>query len=436
MKKKRWIPSHPALLIISVILAFFIWLGIMNVSDPITVRTISGIPIHFTNISYIESKGLSFETVDGYDKVSIRVSGNRSVVERLTNANVTATADLTQVVDFHSEPVMVPVSVTVPRVQSENITIIPSNVQIELEEMKSKDFVLNPTEEDTVPATGYEVGTMTANPEKITIRGSASLINKIDKVNAAVDVSGLSQDTDLGATIKIYDKNGDELSSSQTAFLTFNVDESKIKVHTVLYSVDSDVKVTAKTYGTPAKGYEAGDITLTPDTISVVGDAATLDAFRKAGNAIEITRGSEAINIKGASSDVSASVDIEQFLPDGIRLASGMSSTIVANVKILPYGSKAISLDVNTISKNNLGEGLNAVMTDPELDIRVQGASAALASLTPTQIHASVDLSGRKEGTYSVPVTITLPQGLSLVKQVQTNVTISKTTTVSDANKD
>lgn len=405
----------------------------MNISDPVTVRTISGIPIHFTNISYIESKGQSFEPMDGYDKVSIRVSGNRSVLERLNNTNVTATADLTQVVDFDSTPVMVPVSVTVPGVQTENITIIPSNVQIELEEMKSKDFVLNPTEEDTVPASGYEVGTMTANPEKITIRGSASLINKIDKVNAVVDVSGLNQDSDLSPTIKIYDKNGDELSDSQTAFLTFSVDESKIKVHTVLYSVDSDVKVTAKTYGNPARGYEAGDITLTPSTISVVGDAATLETFRKNGNTIAITEDSRAINVKGASSDVSASVDIEPFLPDGIRLASGMSSTVVANVKILPYGSRAVSLDVNTISKNNLGTGLNAVMTDPELDIRVQGTNEALSSLKTDEIHASVDLSGKKEGTYSVPVTITLPDGLSLVQQVQTNVTISKTTTVSDA---
>lgn len=416
---------------ISIILAFFIWLGIMNVSDPTTVRTISGIPITFTNTSYIESKGQSFEPVEGNDRVSVRVSGNRSVVERLTSANVTAVADLTQVVDFNSSPVMVPVSVSVPGVDTEDITVIPSNVQIELEEMKSKDFVLNPTEEDTVPASGYEVGTMTANPEKITIRGSESLIDRIDKVNAVVDVSGLTTDTDLSATIKIYDKNGDQLSDSQMSFLTLSVDESSIKVHTVLYSVDSDVKVTAETYGTPADGYQIGDITLTPNTIQVVGDADSLDAFKKAGNTITITEDSEAINVGGASSDVSASVDIEQFLPDGIRLASGISGTIVATVKILPYGSRAISLDVNTISKNNLGAGLNAVMTDPELDIRVQGPAGALKNLTVSQIHASVDLSGKGEGTYFVPVQITLPEGFSLVQQVQTNVTISKTTTQS-----
>lgn len=432
MKKQRWIPSHPALLVISVILAFFIWLGIMNISDPVTVRTISGIPINFTNISYIESKGQSFETVEGNDRISIRVSGNRSVVERLTSSNVTATADLTQVVDFKSNPVMVPVSVSVPGVSSEDITVIPSNVQIELEEMKSKDFVLNPTEEDTEPGSGYEVGTMTANPEKITIRGSQSLIDKIDKVNAVVDVSGLTQDSDLSATIKIYDKNGDQLSDSQMSFLTFSVDESNIKVHTVLYAVDSDVKVNARTYGTPADGYQVGEITLTPNTIQVVGDANTMDDFRKSGNTITITKDSEAINVSGASSDVTASVDIGQFLPKGIRMASGISSTIVANVKILPYGSKAISLDVNTISKNNLGAGLNAVMTDPELDIRVSGSYRTLESLNASQIHASVDLSGKKEGTYSVPVQITLPEGVTLVQQVQTNITISKTTTASD----
>lgn len=426
--KNRFIPGHPGLLIASLILAFFIWLSITNYSDPVIARNVIGIPINFTNVSYIESKGLSFEPAEGFDTISVRVQGNRSTVEKLSSSNITAMADLTQVVDFDSDPVMVPVSVTAPGILPENVTVAPKNVQIKLEDMKSKDFVLNPTTGDTHPESGFEVGEMTVNPEKITVRGSKSLVDKIDKINAEVDVTNLKDDTDLRARLVVQDKNGDELTGTEKSYLSFSVDERSILVHTVLYSVDSDVKVTAETYGKPAEGYQIGEITLTPGTIQVVGSADSLAKFRANGNTILIDKESEAVSVKGASHDVSASADLTNYLPKGIRLAEGISSTVVVNVKILPYDSKAFTLDIRNISKINLGTGLNAVITDAELDIRVRGSNEALEALTASQIHAAVDLAGKGEGSYSVPVQITLPEGYSLVNDVETNLTISKMT--------
>lgn len=434
MKNKKFLPGHPAIFVISLVLAVIIWFLIMNVADPVQSRTFTGIEIQFTNQSYIESRGQSLEVPSGAETVSVRVRGNRSVVERIKPTDITAVADLTQIVDFNSKPVMVPVSVTVPGVNEENITVAPRNIEISLEEMKSKEFVLNPTTGESKPAQGYEVGTMEASPEQITIRGSESLINKIDKVNAEVDVSNMKKDGNLPATLKIYDKNGDELSATQRSFLTLGTAESSIYVHTTLYSIDSDVKVTAETSGMPKSGYQVSEIELTPQTISVVGDAKSLAALRAAGNQVTITRRSKAIDVEGASSDVTARVYISEFLPDGITLATDFSSTVVANVKILPYGSKSFSLDTKSVTKKNLGSGLNAVFSDSELDVRVRGSNENLKKLTASQIQASVDLSGKQEGDYTVPVTITLPSGYSLVDSVTADVTISKMTTAPEVS--
>lgn len=436
MKDKRFLPGHPALFVISLVLAVIVWFMIMNIADPVQSRTYTGIEVQFTNQSYIESRGQSLEVPDGAETISVRVRGNRSVVEKIKPSDINAVADLTQVVDFSSTPVMVPVSVTVPGISEEDITVAPRNIEISLEEMKSKDFVINPTVGESKPAQGYEVGSMEASPEQITIRGSETLINKIDKVNAEVDVSNMKKDADLPATLKIYDRNGDELSATQRSFLTLGTSESSIFVHTTLYSIDSTVKVVAETYGTPKSGYQVRDIELTPQTISVVGDAKALSAFMAAGNQITITRRSKAINVDGASSDVTARVDISEFLPDGISLPTDFSSTVVADVKILPYGSKSFALDTKSVTKKNLGSGLNAVFSDSELDVRVRGSNENLKKLAVSQIQASVDLSGKKEGDYTVPVTITLPNGYSLVDAVNTNVTISKTTTAPEVTAD
>lgn len=430
--KKRLL-EHPGLKIASLILAFFIWLLIMNVSDPVVKRTFTGITVSVTNGSYIESMGMSYSIADGFDTINVTVRGNRSKVDRLSSALITAEADLTQVMNFESSPVMVPVNVSVPGISQDNITPNPGNIEIVLEDMVSSDFVINATAGDTSPSKDFEVGALTVSPEKLTIRGGESLVSKIDKVVANVDVSGMRADGDVRPTISVYDKNGDALDDLQMSYLTLSVNPSDITVHVTLYKVLSGVDITAEAYGTPADGYQVGEITETPSEIQVVGDEASLAAFESSGGTINITRESHAIDVSGASSDVEIKVNISDYLPDGISLASGLSDTVVVNVKILPYDSRSYEIATKNITVNNLGEDLNAVFSASTLDIRVRGTDASLDALTADQISASVDLKGREEGTVTVPVTVTLPEGYSLAEDVAAEITITRTTNTNAA---
>ena len=49
------------------------------------------------------------------------------------------------------------------------------------------------------------LGTIKADPEKVTINGPESVVERISKVIAEVDVSGLSQDTKLESSLTLYD---------------------------------------------------------------------------------------------------------------------------------------------------------------------------------------------------------------------------------------
>ena len=141
---------------------------------------------------YDETMGQSYQVKEGDETVSVTVHGNRSVVEPLTADSITATADLTEIVDMNSDPITVPVRVSANGISAGNITANPATIEIELEEMISSDFVITGSSGTTVPAEGYQVGNVTASPEKVTIYGPASIINKIDRVVAPVDVTGIS----------------------------------------------------------------------------------------------------------------------------------------------------------------------------------------------------------------------------------------------------
>lgn len=425
--KRNHVFTHPVLGVVSLVIAFFVWLIVMNVSDPVRTKTFASIPVSVSNASYVESKGLSYKIADGFQNISVTVKSNTSIIERLSTSSIVANADLTQIIDFNSDPVMVPVTVQIPGVSTDSITANPRNIEISLEDMVSQDFVINTTAGDTSPANGYEIGSISATPEKLTLRGPKSLIERIDKVVAQVDVTGLKTDATLGTTIRVFDKNGDVLSDSRMNYLTPNIGFDDIRVRVTLDEVLADVPIVAQSYGTPAEGYTVGDISVTPSTIQLVGSEDALDAFRADGGKIVIDSDSKAVDISGASSDQDINVKITDYLPADLRLAADLTDKVVVNVKILEQNTKSFEIETKNIRQDNLPDSLNAVFKESQLDVRVKGSDEKLARLSTDDISASVDLSGVKAGDVTLPVSISLPDGYELASQVTADLTISAT---------
>lgn len=434
MKHNRLL-RNPGLKIASLVLAFLVWLVIINVMNPVTTRTFTGISVSVSGASYVESMKKSYRVADGYGTVSVTVRGNRKTVERLTAASIKANIDLRQIIDKDSDPVMVPVVATITGISSDAITVRPNNIGIVLEDTESKNFVVNATAaSDTTPSSGYEVGVMTANPDTIKVKGPKSIVEKIDLVKAVVDVTGLSYDTERTASVQIIDKNGDALSDSEINFLTFP-DEITVKIN--LYRVVTDVMIDAETSGKPDSGYKVDSIAVTPDTISVIGSDTDLEALKEAGNAVLISSESGALDISGKSSDQSFRVDITEFLPENIELAKDVGSTVVVDVKISRMDSISVQMETDSIIKFNVGDGLISTIDEDQLTLKVASIGGDLEELDLKQVGAAVDLAGLTAGTYeNVPVKIELPDGYELTEDVTCTVVISEKEETDNDDKD
>lgn len=426
MKKK--LMNNLGLKITAVVLAIIAWFLVMNVANPERSQTFSNIPITVTNSSYIESMGLSFQLAQ--TTVSVTIRDNISVVRSISASDIMVIADLTQIISMESDPVMVPLSVICtkyPNLSTEEITVTPKNVEIRLEKLTSADFVVTASAGDTKPDKEYEVGKMQAEPEKITISGPESIVNIIDKVVANVDVSGMVRDDTKSGSVVVIDKNQEELDDYQMSYLTFqNVNQDgTVSVSIKLWKVQKDVTITASASGTPKYGYEIGEVVTTPSKISLVGSPEALEALEEKGNVIEIP--ASAIDASGKNKDFETKIDINEYLPDDVRLATDVSSSVLVKTAILPYGSRDFEIPIANITQNNLGDGLIAVFSDNEIAVRIRGSELLLNSLKPETITGSVDFNGLSPGTHSVSITISLPSGLELVNEVEATVTISST---------
>ena len=403
---KNKILNNFGLKISALVLAFIVWLAVVNINDPVITRTIMGVPVTLTNTAYVETLGLSCRMESGSSTVNVSMTGHRSVVEPLTKDQIRAVADLTQIVSMDADPIMVPVQVQTSTASLESISVTPGNIAVTLEEMQSADFMITPTAGDSKPYnTTYQVGTMTATPESVTITGPASLISIIDRVTAPVDVSTMTSDTNVEASLQIYDKNGQLFNDTQMGSLRFSAAQGSIAVHVDIWRIMSDIALRGRTSGTPASGYKVGDITVTPSVITIAGTEEALQAIEESGSMIALPP--ELIDVAGASEDIETRIDLTQILPAGTKLADNAAGTALVSVEILALDTRTFEIPTNTIKQLNLTEGLGVVFQRDKIKVRLQGSGEAFNALKVDDITASIDFSGMKaQSQIELPVMI------------------------------
>ena len=416
---KQRLKNNWTLKLASVAIAFLIWLVVGNINDPIIQKVYSNVKVNITNGSYIESRGMTYRLDSNYQTVSVTLRGNSSKVTK-RNDDIVVEADLTQIVDMDSTPIMVPVTVKCKDISAENITVSPITIPIEIEERETKDFMIAVNYGDSVPGAGYEVGKIYANPEKISVSGPESIIDKIDRVVANVSVEGMTVNSSKKANLIIYDKNQEIMSDKEMQYLTFDIGDSKVDVYVELWSTVSGVTFTCDPKGTPANGYAVSKIVTTPSEISLAGTEEALETLKKNGNQIEIP--SRLVDIGNARETVECKIDLAEILPSGTKTVSNQAESIIVEVGILPLGSKQISLPTQNIQALNLTGELQTVFTDTALTVTVRGKEEDLKNVTAASIKASIDCSGLDEGTYNLPVTITLPNNITLLSEITANV--------------
>lgn len=418
---KKKLTNNLLLKILSLAIALAIWLLVANINDPVVVTSYD-VPVTIQNSAYLESGGKTYQVLEQQQMVTVILRGNSSVVENRTG-DIQAVADLTQIVDMDTTPVMVPVTATCDRVAAEDISVVPAAIGIEIEDMVSKDFTITVTAGDTTPSADYEVGTMEANPEKVTITGPESLIDKIDRVMAEVDTAPMNEDTTITSRLIIYDKNQDTLDETEMNYLKFDIGQPVVDIHVDLWRVRGDIQLAVNYSGSPAPGYQVGDVTITPSTISVAGTDEALAQLAVEGNTIEIP--ADAVVLEGQDSDVETRLTLSEYMPDDLVVANNVE-TAIANVSIIPEGSQEFRVATRDIAIENLDDKLRLVFDTDSVTVRVRETGGQINDLTADEISLSADMKDRGAGDYEIQLEADLPDGYELLVPVKTLVHVSE----------
>ncbi len=414
---KKRLMNNIGLKILAFLVAFMLWLMVVNIDDPVTHKTFSNIPVSVINEEVLANakQPQTYQIVDNTQEISVTVTAKRKILNKIKNDDIIAVADIKELTLDTQIPI--DISITGFEGRYDSAQASPRNLQIKLEDEETKRFPIVPTTTGTV-RDGYVLGEIQAVPEKVSIRGPKSVIDDINRVEASVSVSGLSEDAVLDSELVLYDSDNNIIDQK---LLANNIGTDGVAVRVQLLRTKSVALEFDTSEIKTAKGYEFTGITYEPEEIQISGEyryISELESLHIPASALKMSR---------LTKKTEQVINISEYLPDNVKLADDNAGLVVVTIAVEKDGTRTYDITVGSVAVNNLAEDLGMSYAAVDMiELQVSGPEDILEDLTLDR-EISIDLKKYTEpGTYDVPVAVKLPEGCSLVKQVSVKVILSE----------
>lgn len=395
--KEKMIENFP-LKAMALLFAIILWVFVVNINDPIQTGTYSNIEVNITHQEVITNTGDTFYATNNSNVVTVVVRAERSVLDNIKAKDIVATADIREL----TLDTLVPIRISIPNYEGKykEAYAAPHNVQIEREKSVSKSFPISVT---TIGESDYEnaIGELKANSESVQIAGPKSLVGRIEKVVAQVDISGLREDSELSAKLILYDGGDNEIDQS---LLSMRPDKSGIKVQVrLLKSKTVPIRIDTSEVSV-AEGYIFSGITHEPEKVQIQGEEENLTQIR------EIVIPAKDLTENNVAEKIERTVDITQYLPEGIELVDENAKNIVISISVDRVSTKTIEIAIDSIENKNAPEGFALDFGDNlSVPLVFSGKDEDLEALTVESLYGkvSIDLKSiTKEGSYKLPINV------------------------------
>ena len=420
MKEKM--TNNLSLKIIAVLFAAGLWMISININDPYQSKDYS-VVVQLQNMSVMTSSGKYVEVLNDSDEITVRVRGNRSVMDSFSASNIVATADLSEIDENNQVPIKLSTIKTSGN-KIESLRSADSFVEVKVENIRKIQKKLEVVTKN-LPGEGYILGKVSTEQNALRISGPESAVALVDKAVVNFDLVNATEDVSMILPVELYDEEGNKINDSR---LTMSINEVQC-VASVLSTKEVPLEFTTK--GNVAEGYGfTGKIISEPSTVVVAAKASVLRRI----NRLEIKDG---IDLHGAEENVVTTVDAREYLPENVVFADQNydgSVTITAVVEEI-FNTEA-EVTGEQIQIVNVPERIRAEVGKMEEDIVVtmSGYSSSKTTLNRESIKVKIDILSYmndnnmlelQPGTYEMPLRFETPEGVWIKDEVKVPVKIS-----------
>lgn len=375
-------------IVLSIVLAFAIWLIISSNETESRPITISDIPIKIELSDTAISDGL--KVFSGNNLTSeVSVIGNRIIVGQLSKSDI-------KVVARQANSITAPGNYTLELTaqKASNLTdyefssgVNPGFITVMVDRYKEVEFNV----EDGIKYKSdpkYFAGSTVFSSPKVKISGPESEISKVNKIVAEAEISDVLEKTkNLTAPLIMYDSYGDVISN-ENIVLSVNYEDVTIPILSRKVLPITPVFKNNPEVITPS----SGRVKLNPDSMEI---AAPEEIFETMTTANLVPIDFSTINLDNTTFDLSLD------LPIGCKSISNIYN-VSLTIDLSGYSSASKML--STFEFINLPEDKQAVVSTKELPITIIGASSQVNNVASSDIIGQIDMSEKKNFTGSTEV--------------------------------
>lgn len=375
-KTKSGILGNKILLaIFSLLASVLLWVLVTVSVGDMKLYTFEGVKVVFKGEDTLfERDGLVLSNVSS-TTVDIRVKAPLREIAKLSSSTITAEVDVSRITSKSSHS-----QVVTPRFPSgtntssiDIISTYPSSISFNVDKTVTKTVEVDGKFVGTV-AEGFAQQPMRFDPQSITVTGPGEVVSKIAR--AWVEVGRLDVDKTIQAEYpyQLIDENGNEIPTNG---LVFNHETVAV---TVPINSTKEVPLTVDLIEGAGATDENVEITLDPATITIAGDAETLDGINKI-----------SLGTIDLSSFASSYEDKRQIILDNaVTNVTGIKEVKVT-VKVIGLETK--KFNVSNITTINAPAGRNVSIVTENLEVTLRGKSSVLSKIAANNIRVVADLS-------------------------------------------
>lgn len=390
--------------IISVLIAVIFWLYVSNSSNPFTTTTFQNIPVKIENEQFLADNGYIIKN-KYKTSIDVTIRGRQEDINKVRSSDFEAYLDFSQIKSVNDKTL----KITGPFCTQKDVRIISSNpatIDVQLARNKNGVFPVDLKPNITMKQ-GYKLINTTITPASSQIIAEESIIDSIGSVRANLDIKNLDRDTTRTVVCKVYNKDGNEISSLST----------NLKVEVKL-EVAKEVPVSLVTRGRLAADYVETLRVIDPMVVLVSGPADALAALT------EIKTGQ--VDIDKITGNFATTVPL--VVPEGMRLVNSPEG-IGVSISVEKLVVRDIELSRNDISiLNGINDGsMSYEVKTEKVMIQIKGRKSEVDAVNLENLKPGVDVSGLAEGMQKLPLNITLPPQVKLISHGDVEVKIAKT---------
>lgn len=376
---------------VSLCAALVIWVYYTSNYGVTQTRVFYGVEVTFLGQDAMRDTQSLVVSSQDVNTVNVTLRGTRRDITRLTSEDIKAVVNLSNVTmaGYRTMNYSLSYPTTFNQSNIQEAAKSPSTIGLQISKLSTRGLpVTGVFDGSTVEGYMIDSSEMVFDPANVTFTGPEEELDRIAAVQVNVARDDVNATFSASANYVLLDEAGETLE-----FEDVTADTDTVSV-TVPVSAIKEVALDVTLIDGGGASAESSVVKrIEPQTITVAGDAATLDGL----NSISLAN----INLADYLTFPETTYNI--VLPNGVECLTGETT---ATVSLDFVGLSSDMFIVTNLSAANVPEGYKASIIDMNKVVTVRAPSDVLPRITANNIRIVADLTDAAPGRSRVPTTV------------------------------